>query len=48
MRRKKKVIRTVVIGILLLILVGIVGMSVITGKQVRDGILYQNENNDTK
>lgn len=48
MSKKKKVILTVVIVLLSFILIGLVVMSFIIGKQVSDGIFYQNEKNDTK
>ncbi|HKM35956.1 MAG TPA: alpha/beta fold hydrolase [Lachnospiraceae bacterium] len=48
MGKKKKVTFIVVIGLLTLIIIGLAVMSVITGKKVSDGILNQNENNDTK
>jgi len=43
-----KIIRNIVIIILCLVLVGCVAGSFVVGKMVRDGVFYQNKDNDTK
>ena len=48
MGKKKKIILIVAGILLLLVALGIGGMSLQVGKMVAEGLLYQNEGNDTK
>lgn len=48
MNKKKKIIVTVVIVLLSLVVIGIGGISLVVGKMVAEGLVYQNCENDTK
>lgn len=47
-KKAKKIIITVVLGLLVLGAILRIGMSLIVGQMVAEGLLYQNEGNDTK
>lgn len=47
-RKGKKIIITVVVSIAILVAIIGIGMSLVVGKMVAEGLLYQNEGNDTK
>ena len=44
---KKKVTKIITVVVIILVLLGIISSAVI-GKMVADGVMYQNENTDTK
>lgn len=45
---KRKIVKIVLAVILGLVLLGVVGTAVVTGKMVCEGILHQNDGRDTK
>lgn len=47
-KKIKKIVKTVVISLLMLVVLGSAIGSFIIGKMVRDGVFYQNKDNDTK
>lgn len=47
-KKVKKIVITVVVSLLVLVAILGIGMSLVIGKMVAEGLLYQNEGNDTK
>ncbi len=47
-KKGKKIIITIVVSLLVLVALLVIGMSLMVGQMVAEGLLYQNEGNDTK